>query len=71
MAVGEVRMEALDCASAKRHALERSPLRECRNAKEYKVCRGSLASPTRGAVLIERWPSSLACLHRGQHISRG
>ncbi|MBO9737212.1 hypothetical protein IA54_007525 [Xanthomonas phaseoli pv. syngonii LMG 9055] len=64
-------MEALDCASAKRHALGRLPLREWRNAKECKVCRGSRASATTGAVLIERWLSSLACLHRGQDISRG
>ncbi|CCF67457.1 hypothetical protein KOJCDNHJ_00020 [Xanthomonas citri pv. punicae] len=70
MVVGEVRMEALDRASAKRHALGRPPRRECRNAKECKVCRGS-ASPTTGAVLIERWLSSLACLYQSQDISRG
>ncbi|AVQ09205.1 hypothetical protein C9397_08530 [Xanthomonas vasicola pv. vasculorum] len=64
-------MEALDCASAKRHGRGRSPSRECRNAKECKVCSGTHTSPRAGAVLVKRWFSSLAGVHRCQDISRG
>ncbi|AWK20774.1 hypothetical protein BRM22_05765 [Xanthomonas oryzae pv. oryzae] len=70
MATGEVRMEAIDCASAKRHGRGRSPSRKWRNVEERKVCGGTAARPKEGAGLVERWVSSIACLHRCQDISR-